>query len=177
MSMYNADQIREMIQRHVISDGSKRFMETIYQDMECMNGVIEYLAIPFAGKIDAVASPAVSGYILGSMLARELKVPFIPILKGGFTEEEQKKEFFKASYLDHKDLVRSMMIRKDSVSKGEKILLVDNWIETAATINTCQILLDEAEARVEGIAAFGLDYNDATAKLIETGKVRVGVNK
>lgn len=176
MGAYTTEQMKNMILQHVRQDSSKRFIGTIYQDMECMNSVIEYLAEPFRGKIDAIASPATAGYILGSMLARELKVAFIPILKGGSADEEEADSFIRSSYLDHRNAVRSMRIRKDALSKGEKILLVDNWIETAATITTCLTLMDEAEAEVVGMAAFGIDYNDATARLIETGKVRVLVH-
>ncbi|MCQ2509586.1 MAG: hypothetical protein MJ116_03900 [Lachnospiraceae bacterium] len=175
MSDYSTEQMKNMILQHVKQDSSKRFIGTIYQDMECMNSVISYLAEPFSGKIDAIASPATAGYILGSMMARELKVPFIPILKGGAADADDADDFIRSSYLDHRNAVRSMKIRKDSLKKDQRILLVDNWIETAATITTCLTLLDEAETRVEGIAAFGLDYNDATAKMIETGKVRVVV--
>lgn len=175
MGDYNTEQMKNRILQHVKQSDSKRFIDTIYQDMECMDSVIPYLAEPFKGKIDAIASPATAGFILGSMLARELKVPFIPILKGGAADAENADQFIRSSYLDHRNSVRSMRIRKDVLAKGQKILLVDNWIETAATITTCLTLLDEAETVVSGIAAFGLDYNDATAKLIETGKVRVVV--
>lgn len=176
MGVYTTEQMKKMILQHVQQDSSKRFIGTIYQDMKCMDSVIEYLAEPFRGKIDAIASPATAGYILGSMLARELKVPFIPIMKGGSADADGAEDYIRSSYLDHKNSVRSMKIRKDVLKKDERILLVDNWIETAATITTCLTLLDEAETKVTGIAAFGLDYNDATARLIETGKVRVLVN-
>lgn len=177
MSIMNKEQMKNRILQHVRQDSSKRFIGTIYQDMECMNSVIEYLAGPFRGRVDAVASPGTAGYILGSMLSRELQVPFIPIIKGGSADEECAEEFIRSSYLDHRDCVRSLKIRKDALNQGGKILLADNWIETAATITTCLTLLDEAETDVVGIAAFGLDYNDATARLIESGKVRVLVNE
>lgn len=177
MSLYNTERLKDLILQHVKKDSSKRFIGTIYQDMECMDGVIRYLAEPYRGKVDAIASPATAGYILGSMLARELGVKFIPILKGGSADETDSMDYIRSSYLDHQDRVRSMKIRACSLEKGEKILLVDNWIETAATITTCLTLLDEAETVVEGIAAFGIDYNDATARLLETGKVRVIVHE
>lgn len=177
MGDYTTEQMENMILQHVKQDSSKRFIGTIYQDMECMNSVIAYLAEPFRNKVDAIASPATAGYILGSMLARELRVAFIPILKGGSADDEGVEDYIRSSYLDHRNAVRSMMIRKDALSKGERILLVDNWIETAATITTCLTLLDEAETEVVGMAAFGIDYNDATAKLIETGKVRALVHE
>lgn len=176
MGVYNTEKLSRLIQQHVEKDSSKRFIGSIYQDMECMNGVIDYIAEPFRGKVDAIASPATAGYILGSMMARELNVPFVPIFKGGNADEDQSEDYIRSSYIDHRNSVRSMRIRKDSLKPGQKILLVDNWIETAATISTCLTLLDEAETEVAGIAAFGIDYNDATARLIETGKVRVIVH-
>ncbi|MDO4489608.1 MAG: phosphoribosyltransferase family protein [Lachnospiraceae bacterium] len=177
MRVYSTEQMKQMVLQHVRQDSSKRFIGTIYQDMECLDSVIDYLAGAFRGKVEAVAAPATAGYILGSMLARELKVPFIPIIKGGNAEEQDAEEYIRSSYLDHRNSVRSMKVRKDAVQKGQKILLVDNWIETAATITTCLTLLEEAETSVRGIAAFGLDYNDATAKLIRSFDVRVVVNE
>lgn len=177
MGVYTTEQMKNMILQHVNQDSSKRFIGTIYQDMECMNSVIEYLVEPYRGKVDAVVSPATAGYILGSMVARELKIPFVPILKGGSADADDSEDFIRSSYLDHRNSVRSLKVRKDCLVKGERILLVDNWVETAATITTCLTLLEEAEASISGIAAFGIDYNDATAKLIETGKVRVLVHE
>ncbi len=172
MSGYNKEQLEQMILKHVSQSSGKRFMSTVYQDLECMDQVIAYLTEPFRGKVDAVASPGVAGYVLGGMIARELKVPFIPIMRAD-SGEERPEEFNKASYVDHADQVRPMKIRKDAAAKGEKILLVDNWIETAATITICQTLLEEAETTLAGIAAFGRDVNRATDKLMEAGNVRV----
>ncbi len=173
MGNYNKDEMKKRIHYHVSLDSSKRFIGTIYQDMEYMDSILDYLAEPFRGKVDAVAAPAVAGYVLGAMLARELKVPFVPIMRCDDSEEIHGEEYLRASYLDHRDSVRSLKIRKDAFRPEAKVLLVDNWIETAATITACQTLLEEAEAAAAGITAFGLDRNLATDKLMESGLVHV----
>ncbi|MDO4615878.1 MAG: phosphoribosyltransferase family protein [Lachnospiraceae bacterium] len=171
MNSFDKEQMQQRILQHVKKDGTRRFVDTIYQDMDCIDRVVEYLTEPYAGKVDVVAAPAVSGYILGSMIARELKVPFVPIMKADNQENSSGEDFLMASYLDHADMVRTMKLRKGALAKGAKVLLVDNWIETAATITACQSLIEVAEAEVLGIAAFGRDENAATDKLADSGLV------
>ena len=59
--------------------GSKRNLLPLYADSEALDALIKYLAEPYRGKVDCVCAPEPLGFIVGSMLARELGVGFVAI--------------------------------------------------------------------------------------------------
>ena len=59
--------------------GAKRDLLPLYANSEAVDVLIKYLAEPFRGKVDYVCSPEPLGFIVGSMLARELGVGLVVI--------------------------------------------------------------------------------------------------
>ena len=59
--------------------GGKKDLLPLYADKEALGALVTYLAEPFRGKVDYVCSPEPLGFIIGSMLARELGVGLIVI--------------------------------------------------------------------------------------------------
>ena len=55
----------------------------IFKDVALFEEIVAYLAHPYAGKVDLVASPEAIGWILGAAMARKLNVGFVPLRKGG----------------------------------------------------------------------------------------------
>ena len=82
-----------------------------------------------------------------------------------------------ASYIDHNNQVKSLHIRVSNFPKGGRILLVDNWIDTAATMQTCLTIIEEGEGVLAGIATLGAAVNDATRGMLESGQIRCIVKK
>ena len=162
----------ERIQKYLLADQEgRRDLCSVYKDRTLMKEVIAYLAEPYRGKADYVAAPESVGFILGSMMAEALDVGFIAI-RNGSVSVLHEADAIRASYIDHRDRVRSLQIRNDSAFADCRILLVDDWVETAATIQACMTLVEEMPASTIGIAAIGVSANPATDQMVESGFIR-----
>ena len=163
------DQIRNL---NLEESGGKRDLLPLYADSEAMGALVEYLAEPFRGKVDFVCAPEPLGFIIGSMLARELGVGLVVIRRNHqfwIDPEEQ----VTASYINHRDKVTSLITERKILPVGSSVLLADDWMSTAATMQACTNLIEDAGCKVVGMAAVGTDYQSGTKGLIDSGSVRI----
>lgn len=151
--------------------GDKRDLLPLYADKEAVDALVQYLAEPFRGKVDYVCAPEPLGFIIGSMLARELGVGLVAIRRNSqflIDPEEQ----VTASYINHRDEVTTLITERVLLPAGSKVLLADDWMTTAATVQACVNMIEDAGCKVAGIAAVGADYHSAAKDLIDAGNVR-----
>jgi adenine phosphoribosyltransferase len=119
----------------------------------------------FSPRPDAVAGLDARGFIIGSVLAYELGVGFVPIRKKGklpFTtvEESYELEYGNATVEMHTDAVRP----------GERVVLIDDLIATGGTMMAGKRLLERLGAQVvEGAAIVDLPELGGSARLREAG--------
>lgn len=151
----------------------RRDLISIYKDRENLKEIVSYLADAFKNletPVDYVASPESLGFILGSMVADELGVGFIPI-RNTSVYPVSDEDVIRASYIDHRDRSRALQVRKGSIPKKSRILLVDDWVETAVTMLACVTIVEESDSTVVGIAALGTGSHKLVKGLIEERKV------
>lgn len=152
--------------------GSKRNLLPLYADSEALDALIKYLAEPYRGKVDCVCAPEPLGFIVGSMLARELGVGFVAIRRNQqfwIDPEEQ----VTASYINHRDKVTVLVTEKRLLPTGSRVLLADDWMSTAATMQACATVVEEAGCKVAGFAAVGADYQSGAREMIDTESARI----
>lgn len=151
-------------------ENEKRDLSPLYADRELMNRILSEITASFAGLVDYVASPESLGFILGSMAAERLGIGFVPI-RNKDLYGLNPADAISAPYIDHRDEPRALQIRTGMIPKGSRVLLVDDWVETAATIHACTAIIEDSEARVSGIAAIGATCNEKTDNLLKTGQL------
>jgi len=114
---------------------------------------------------DVVAGLDARGFILGSVIAYELAVGFIPIRKKGklpFTTVEETYELEYGS--------ATVELHTDAVKAGERVLLVDDLIATGGTMLAGKKLLEKLGAHVmEGAAIVDLPELGGSQKLRTAG--------
>lgn len=114
---------------------------------------------------EVVAGLDARGFILGSVVAYELNVGFVPIRKKGklpFTTVEETYELEYGS--------ATVELHTDAVKPGERVLLIDDLIATGGTMMAGKKLLEKLGARVmEGAAIVDLPGLGGSQKLRETG--------
>ena len=162
------DKIRLMVPDGI---GGKRDLLPLYADREAMKAVVEYLAEPFRGKVDCVCSPESLGFILGSMLAYELGVGMVVIRRNRQFVIDPKEQV-TASYIDHRDQVATLITERSLLRAGSRVLLADDWMSTAATVQACSNMIEDAGCKVAGVAAVGVNYHSAARGMIDAGNVR-----
>jgi len=101
------------------------------------------------------------GLLYGPVIAYKLKLPFVPILKGGKVNREVvvRKEF-----IDYSKKKKSIEIAKISIKKGDKILLVDDFFESGKTGRTAIELIEKLGGEIKGISVIYDKLNEDDIK-------------
>lgn len=114
---------------------------------------------------DVIAGLDARGFIIGSVLAYELNVGFVPIRKKGklpFTTVEETYELEYGS--------ATVELHTDAVKPGDRVILVDDLIATGGTMMAGKRLLEKLGATViEGAAIVDLPELGGSARLRESG--------
>ncbi|MFM8577114.1 MAG: adenine phosphoribosyltransferase [Limnohabitans sp.] len=114
---------------------------------------------------DVVAGLDARGFILGSVVAYELGVGFVPIRKKGklpFTTVEETYELEYGS--------ATVELHTDAVRPGQRVLLIDDLIATGGTMMAGRKLLEKLGATVmEGAAIVDLPELGGSARIRASG--------
>jgi adenine phosphoribosyltransferase len=116
-------------------------------------------------KIDLVAGIDARGFIIGSILAHQLGLGFVPIRKKGklpFTTiaEEYELEYGSAT----------VEVHADACKPGDRVLLIDDLIATGGTMMAGRKLLERLGATVvEGCAIVDLPELGGSQLLRDSG--------
>ena len=143
-----------------------RDITTLLGDARAFRRAVDELVQPWAGtKIDKVAGIEARGFILGGAVAHQLSAGFIPIRKKGKLPHATVSIPYSLEYgLDH------MEMHEDAVTKGERVILVDDLIATGGTAEGAVKLLRQMGAEVIA-ACFVIDLPDlGGAAKLETPK-------
>lgn len=114
---------------------------------------------------DVVAGIDARGFILGSVIAYELNVGFVPIRKKGKLPYATVEESYELEYGS-----ATVEIHTDAVQHGHRVLLIDDLIATGGTMMAGKRLLEKLGAHVvEGAAIVDLPELGGSSALRATG--------
>ena len=102
----------------------------------------------FDAQVDAVAGLDARGFIIGSVLAYELNIGFIPIRKKGKLPFTTVAETYELEYGS-----ATVEMHTDAVQSGARVLLVDDLVATGGTMLAGARLLQRLGAQVVECAA------------------------
>jgi adenine phosphoribosyltransferase len=121
-----------------------RDITTLLGNARAFRRAVDALVQPWAGsKIDKVAGMEARGFILGGAVAHQASAGFIPIRKKGKLPHKRVSIAYSLEYgLDE------MEMHEDAVSKGERVILVDDLIATGGTAEGAVKLLRQMGAEV-----------------------------
>ena len=98
-------------------------------------------------QIDVVASAEARGFIFAAPLAIELGLGFVPVRKPGKLPFNTHAFHYELEYRSD-----TLEIHSDSVSQGQRVLLVDDLLATGGTMEACCRLVECAGGQVAGCA-------------------------
>jgi len=132
-----------------------RDITTLLRERRAFETTIEALIAPWRNVgIDKVAGIEARGFILGGAVAHGLRAGFVPIRKRGKLPHETVRVAYSLEYG-----VDEMEMHRDAISRGEKVLLIDDLIATGGTATAAAQLLKEAGADMVA-ASFVIDLPD-----------------
>ena len=106
-----------------------RDITTLLGDARAFRRAVDELVQPWSGsKMDKVAGMEARGFILGGAVAHQLSAGFIPIRKKGKLPYKTVSISYELEYG-----VDEMEMHEDAVSRGERVILVDDLVATGGT--------------------------------------------
>jgi RimJ/RimL family protein N-acetyltransferase len=73
----------------------------------------------------------------------------------------------RAEFVDYSGQAKTLELRQGSIQAGERVLVVDEWVETGAQMQAAVALIEGAVGCVAGIAAINMDDNPGVRWLRE----------
>ena len=140
----------------------------IFENAEVFSNLLTDLIAPFKNtEFVKIAGLDALGFTIGGALAQKMKVGFVSIRKGNKLPGINNTILKSSSFTDYSNTSKSFEINKLSVMKGEKIILVDEWIETGSQMKIAVRLIEELGGSVVGITALCVHRNNDTLILFE----------
>ena len=137
-----------------------RDITTLIKNPEAFNNSIDkIIEISKKIKFDKIAAIESRGFVFASAVSYLTKKPFILLRKKNKLPAERHSVDFKLEYGD-----ATIEVHKDSISKAEKILIIDDLIATGGTAEAAAKLVEISGGQVAGfifiINLFDLPGND-----------------
>jgi adenine phosphoribosyltransferase len=119
---------------------------SVFRDAKALAAVVAGLAEPFSrqeqeGGIDVVCGVEARGFLLGAAVAVELGAGFLPVRKGTGLFPGEKT--FGQTAPDYRGLRHTLRLQRSAVTEGDRVLLVDDWIETGNQALTVKSLIEQ----------------------------------
>ena len=119
----------------------------LLKDKVCFHGTIQLLAEHYKDQtIDVIVSNEARGFIIGSALAYELGVGFVPVRKKG-------KLPFKCVDLTYKKEYEcdTIEMHQDAITKGQNVLIIDDLLATGGTAKANIELVEKLGGKIVGL--------------------------
>lgn len=121
-----------------------RDITTLLKDPVGFRVTINELVNRYTGvKIDMVVAIEARGFIIGAALAFQLGVGFVPIRKKGKLPSETMGHDYELEYGTDR-----IEMHVDAVSKGDRVLLVDDLIATGGTAEAACKLIENMDGKI-----------------------------
>jgi len=137
---------------------------TLLKDKDGFHQLIDALTAEFANKhIDLVLGIEARGFIFGPALAYQLGAGFVPVRKPNKLPAATTRITYDLEYGTD-----ALEIHRDAITKGQRVLIVDDLLATGGTARACIRLARELGADVAGIGVVvELDFLNGRSKLDE----------
>ncbi|MGP8101474.1 MAG: adenine phosphoribosyltransferase [Candidatus Cybelea sp.] len=125
-----------------------RDITPLLKDKQGFRQAIDLFVERFSGRgIDHVIGIEARGYIFAAPIAYAIGAGFIPVRKPGKLPYERLTEEYALEYGTN-----SLEIHADAITKGERVLVVDDVLATGGTAGATARLLERLGATVEAYA-------------------------
>jgi adenine phosphoribosyltransferase len=143
-----------------------RDITTLLQDPKVFRVLIDIFLARYAdAKLDLVAGMDARGFILGSVVAYELNIGFVPIRKKGKLPFTTVSESYELEYGS-----ATVELHTDACKAGDRVLLIDDLIATGGTMMAGKKLLERLGAVVvEGAVIVDLPELGGSKLVEDTG--------
>ncbi|HEV2293725.1 MAG TPA: phosphoribosyltransferase family protein [Tepidisphaeraceae bacterium] len=104
-------------------------------------------------EFDLVVAVDALGFILGTGMAMRMGKGLVVARKGG----KLPLACNPVTFVDYTGQTKGLEMRKDALRRGERVLIVDEWVETGAQICAVISLVEGLGGVVAGVASLNID--------------------
>ncbi|QQG48571.1 MAG: adenine phosphoribosyltransferase [archaeon] len=123
-------------------------LTTLWKDAKLSRRVTKALEDRWKGKrVDKVVGIEARGFIVGAPLADRMGVGFVPARKVGKLPGKKVSMNYELEYGR-----QGLEVHSDAISKGEKVLVVDDLLATGGTARAAAKLVERMGGKVVGFA-------------------------
>jgi adenine phosphoribosyltransferase len=138
----------------------------LFADGAFLAEAAEALAAPFrVSGVTKVAGVEARGFILGTAVALDLAVGFVPIRKRGSIHPGPKASVRAAP--DWRGNAPELLLQRAVLSPADRVLVVDDWVETASQALAARRLIEECGGQWGGLSVLVNQADPATLQLLE----------
>jgi len=121
---------------------------TLLKDATAFRRAIDLMTEPYAGThVDVVVGMESRGFIFSAPMAYQLKAGFVLVRKLGKLPAETASVEYALEYGTN-----TLEIHKDSITKGQRVLIVDDLLATGGTVTGTIDLVKRLGGEVVGLA-------------------------
>ena len=137
-------------------------LTTLWKDGALSRKTIDALAEQHGKeKLDKIVGIEARGFIVGAPRADRLGIGFVPARKAGKLPSKKLGTSYELEYSR-----QGLEIHTDGVSKGDRVLIVDDLLATGGTADATRVLVERLGGKVVGLAFVAeLRYLKGRAKL------------
>lgn len=112
-------------------------------------------------KVDKVVAVEARGFFFGMLLAKALKVPFVPVRKPGKLPRKVVVQSYDLEYGSDK-----LEMHEDSIQKGDKVLIHDDVLATGGTAEAvCKMIESTGGEIVQCNFIIKIDFLEGAKKI------------
>jgi len=135
---------------------------SMLRDADALRAISDGLADLLRSEhVDVIVGIEGRGFVLAPMVAQQLGVGFSPVRKNGALFPGETISLHTP--VDYRGKQQALALRVDHFREGERVALVDDWIETGSQAATAAHLVSKAGARLVTIAVI-IDETSADVK-------------
>ena len=139
----------------------------LFADPKVFRSLVLDLSRPYREvAFDKVACPEALGFVLGAAVAAELKKGLILIRKAGRLPNVRQNVAVH-QVTDYTREKSTFEVNKQLVSRGDRVLLIDDWVETGGQLKGLIKLLEKRGAVISGISVLGFNRISKTRRLAD----------
>ncbi len=125
-----------------------RDITPLLADAKAFAAAVDALCAGFTGAdIEYVAAVEARGFIFGAAVAKKLGVGFVPIRKKGKLPFKTESVTYDLEYGTD-----TLEVHSDAISKGAKVLMVDDLLATGGTMAAACKLIEKIGGQIVGIS-------------------------
>lgn len=134
----------------------------VFRNASALRAVVRGLVAPFRSSgVAAVVGIEARGFLLGAAAAVEMGVGFVAIRKAGALFPGPKA--VECTGRDYRGVVAELSVQRAAIGTGDRLLLVDDWVETGSQATAVARLVETCGGQLIGISVM-VDQLDSPAR-------------